>query len=404
MIKKHLQAELRVRDRTEALTPSNVRALLSSSDRELRRAAWQFRRSVAAEQLTVLEPIKRARADFRIAQARLLGYSDVLDATLDDWRLSREGYDAVGMQVARGRDFFDTFYRWKQSALNESTFEEADLSATAVSARSEWLGLDRVFVALHAAPGLSGDFKGVLTELVESRVLFTDTRATLSPSWFTLPHYGGGLPLVHVPYHRTLDDFCAAAHELGHACHTTVVARKLGALAASDESLCYSETFSLAFEIAALNQALIAASSDEERRFWRAAVLEQAAHFVRTLPIRARFDELVYLQGRPYNEAWAEAHAALSPAWLPCPSAEDCTWVLATSSEDLPFHGHAYALAYLSAYAAYLQPDSTAIATLLENPWEPIDRTYESILELDLKDEHAFDRVWRHLADVLSDD
>ncbi len=78
--------------------------------------------------------------------------------------------------------------------------------------------------------------------------------------------------------------------------------------------------------------------------------------------------------------------------------------MLATSSEDLPFHGHAYALAYLSAYSAYLRPDSTAIATLLESPWEPVDRSYERVLELDLENVHAFDGVWRHLAGVLSDD
>src|SRR5690606_9358318 len=160
-----------------------------------------------------------------------------------------------------------------------------------------------------------------------------------SPAWFAVSHYGGGTPLVHVPYHGTVDDFCAAAHELGHACHKTVVARERGPLAAADEGFCYAELFALAFEIAAVHRAVEQASGADEREFWRGVVLEQAAHFLRTLPIRARFDELTYLEGVPADAAWALAHEELSPAWAPRPGPGDDTWVLSTSSEDLPFQG-----------------------------------------------------------------
>lgn len=402
-LKALLTAELRIGSERVELRPSNVRALLASSNRELRRAVWSFQRGVASDALPVLEMVKSIRADFRREEARLLGYADLLEAACADFRISQGAYRVISLQRSTICEFADGFYRWKQKRLGLERLEELDLTAQPLVPESGWLELRHVTALLEGYVGrLHSGFPGVLHELWAKRALLTDSRATFSSAWFTLPHYGGGTPLVHLPYHGGVDEFCAAAHELGHACHTAVVSRQLGALAAADECLCYSEVFGLVFEIAAVNQALEHAHSASEREFWRGVVLEQAVHFLRTLPIRSRFDELTYLEHVAPGEAWARAHAELSPHWLPVPSPGDAGWALSTSSEDAPFQGHAYALAFFVAYLAYLEPERGITQQLLSDaPWQPFEDACRSALRIDLRDHTSFGPVWEHLNGVL---
>jgi hypothetical protein len=398
-LKTLLVADLSVGRTSVELRPSNLRALLVSDDRAVRRAAWEFRQSAATRAAGILQGINEMRALYRCEEARLSGYSDVLQAACAEFRISSATYEALCAQRASVRRFADDFLRWQQHRLVLERLEPFDVGAQPPPPSADCLGLENLLGLLEShVARLHPAFPGVLRELQQNQALLTDPRATFSAAWFTLPHYGGGTPLVHVPYHRTVDDFCAAAHEFGHACHTAVVARELGAIAAADEALCYSEVFSLVFEIAAVNQAYKQAAAADEREFWRGVVLEQAAHFLRTLPIRASFDELMYLEGIPSARAWVQAHAESSPSWLPLPTPEDTSWVLSTSSEDAPFQGRAYCLAFLLAYLGYLQPERRLIQHLLtEGPWLPLEEACRNAAEIDLTEPSTFAPVWEHL-------
>jgi hypothetical protein len=405
-LKALLVADLPVGQTSVELRPSSLRALLVSDDRAVRSAAWGFRQSAATRAAGVLQGINEIRALYRREEARLSGYSDVLQAACAEFRISSATYGALRAQRARVQRFADDFLRWKQRRLGLERLEPFDVGAQAPPPSAACLGLQKLLGLLEGyVARLHPAFPGVLRELQQNQALLTDPRATSSAAWFTLPHYGGGTPLVHLPYHRTVDDFCAAAHEFGHACHTAVVARELGAIAAADEALCYSEVFSLAFEIAAVNQAYEQSAAPDEREFWRGVVLEQAAHFLRTLPIRSSFDELTYLEGVPSARAWVQAHAESSPNWLALPTSEDVSWVLSTNSEDAPFQGRAYCLAFLLAYLGYLLPERRIIQHLLtEGPWLPLEEACLEAAQLDLMEPNTFVPVWEHLNRIMKHD
>jgi hypothetical protein len=405
-LKTLLVADLLVGQTSVELRSSSLRALLVNDDRAVRRAAWEFRQGAATRSAGALQGINEMRALYRREEARLSGYSDVLQAACAEFRISSATYGALRAQRTRVLRFADDFLPWKQRRLGLERLEAFDVGAQVPPPSAACLGLEKLLGLLEShVARLHPAFPGVLRELQQNQALLTDPRATSSAAWFTLPHYGGRTPLVHLPYHRTVDDFCAAAHELGHACHTAVVARELGAIAAADEALCYSEVFSLAFEIAAVNQAYEQAEAADEREFWRGVVLEQAAHFLRTLPIRASFDELTYLEGVPSARAWVQAHAESSPSWLALPTLEDASWVLSTSSEDAPFQGRAYCLAFLLAYLGYLLPERRIIQHLLtEGPWLPLEEACRNAAELDLTEPNTFVPVWEHLNRMLKHD
>jgi oligoendopeptidase F len=387
-----------------AITYQSWRALLSHVDPCVRRQTWAARQDLARRNRSSLEIIKRARLRFIEERARILGYQDVLDSELSYWRIRRSTVDILRSLDERTRNMADRYYSYKRRALACRDFSECDVAAPFPIPDRESLALQNLMrVLLEECSTRVPRYRTVLEQLLDGRTLLTDPSASRSAAWFITPNHAGGLPLVHLPYHRTLECYAAAAHEFGHACHLTDLARASGELWASDDSLVFSEIFSLYFEIVTLNAAAVRAQDESARRYWKAAVVEQALHFLRTLAIPARFEE-ARIAGDSPASAWKEAHARLTPAWMPLPADDDATWALQIHSEQMPLYGYGYATAFIVGYLLYLQVSPSRFDEFaLRLPWQPIGDVARDVLGVDLGRAETFDLVFDHIEAQIAD-
>lgn len=374
----------------------NWRALLGHRDPAVRRRVRARRLRVAQDSRELLEPLKRARTSFVHERARLLGHATPLDRELQRWRVSGQAISALRSLDARTRLLADRFYRYKRARLQLPELLECDVLAPTGDIDPEELSLQRLSdVLLSELASRAPAWAGLLGAVLAGPTLLTDPARSRSPGWFAWGGTASALPLVHIPYHRTRECYAAAAHELGHACHLTELLRTRGELVASDESLVFQETFALFFELTALNETLTRAKDARSARFWTEALLEQGLHFLRTLPIMAHADSQLATGLEP-SEAFRVAHQALSPSWLALAPGEETTCLLQTHSEQMPFFGYGYQLAFLLGYLAFLEPGG--LAALADGAaCASIDDAAQAAFGRSIKDTAAFEAVFVHL-------
>jgi oligoendopeptidase F len=404
LCREAFQGEVSFGGRTVAVTTDSWRAQLNDESRELRTAVWDFVLARAAAVEPVLGRIKLSRLRFVSESARLRGFEDARTAAFAGFRVPVSVADTLRKLAPRTRSLADRYYRNKGKLLGISPLRDFDVVAPLAGIATDGLAFSRVIEVLRGeleerAPA----YAQVLDEVLAGETLLSDPLASKSASWFVYADGNGGLPLVHVPYHRNLECYSAVAHELGHACHLTQLARTRGPIAQADDSLVLNEMFAIYFEIVALSGSLARAATSAERRFWRDALLEQGLHFMRTLPIWAHFEEGVH-GGEAPEAAFRHATAALTPDWL-SHGEVDQRWALQIHTEQMPFYGYGYQAAYAFALLMYLRCDATSLLRLAtESPWQPLASVMGRLLNVELASQTAFDPVLGWLEGLLDQD
>lgn len=404
LCREALHGSVSVDGRALAVSSDSWRAQLNDQSRELRGAVWRFlgERAVAAE--PVLGRIKLSRLRFVGESAKLRGFDDALGAAFAGFRLPVAAARALRGLAPRTKALADRYYRRKAQKLGITALQNFDLSAPLAGVATNDLTFSRVNDVLHSELSVrAAGYAELLDEVLAGPTLLTDPAASKSAGWFVYAEGNGALPLVHVPYHRNLECYSAVAHELGHACHLTYLARARGAIAQSDDSLVLNEMFAIYFEIALLNGSLARAGTPAQRELWRDALIEQGLHFMRTLPVWAHFEDAVHA-GREPVDAFRQAHHALTPDWLMTDEI-DHRWALQVHTEQMPFYGYGYQAAYALALLAYLRCDAAAFRHLAtESSWRPLADVMREPLQVELTADAAFDPVLSWLEDLVERD
>lgn len=394
-------AELRVGDEAITVDHRNARALMRDGRVQVRRDAARATAAHALKLAPVLEPLKRGRIEHMQRMARLAGYASMLEQLYAESGLTAAALAALQAQAPRITAFCARYFAWKQRRLGLARLTEIDLAARAESAAVD-LTFERVLEAAAAtSAAIDPTYPAILDELRCAGVLITAPEQTRSAEWACIPNLAGGSPIVHVPYFADYETYVAAAHELGHACQITASVRRTGALLQHDAPAWHAEIFSLRFELDAIDFAIEHAPTKQTRAFWIEAAIDQWLHFVRTLPIAARFEQALRVESGTSRERAsalrAEAWRALSPAGLePAVPGEDARWLLDSVTERMPCAGYSYGLAMLIAYRSKL--DGKPLAELADHgAMLSIDDACAQYLGFDIEDPAAFQPVWRHL-------
>lgn len=333
---------------------ANVRRLRCSASSSVRAAVEAIEESFLGQHGGALAEIKRARMNGVSERARLYGHASVEAAAVDGARTTLGSFQALHSQRARVRDLARRYFAAKASRLGLPALGWRDTAAS-VGGPTIGLSLERVLRLLsELAPSYNPAYAETLDELARRPLILSDSGRAQIDAWFAVPHYGGGAPLLHVVDHGTTQSFAASAHEVGHCCQLSFLARHVGPFAAADAAVGFSELPALLFEIAAVNEAIARAAGADEQGYWRAAAFEQLLHFLLVLPTSAEFERRSYANpDLPLGRAWHEAVDELWPDNVVWPSGYQ-GYSLECAPENMPFSGDLYATTFALAYAVYL--------------------------------------------------
>jgi oligoendopeptidase F len=225
----------------------------------------------------------------------------------------------------------------------------------------------------------------------------------VTDAWFAVPHFGGKTPLLYAIDHGTPESFAATAHEMGHCCNSAFLARQVGPMSAFDAAIGFSEVPALLFEIAALDQALLAAGSAHEARARRCALIEQALHFLSALPMQSEFERRCFAEDNPDLTArWADTKREFLPDVVQVMGGDD-DFLLTPTTGAGAFAGEQYAIAYSIAFWTYKNPGSGYKAFEREGAYQPIAPLALRHLGLDIQTGAGFELCVEHIERMLDE-
>jgi oligoendopeptidase F len=387
------------------ITFSNLNSFLTAAKKDLRAQAHHWCEQTLEANATKIFPLRQARMRWVMEAQNSIPGSHFHAA-----RRARQSFsiqtekELFGMQT-RAASFSNKATQWKAAQLGHA-FALADRKAPAGTAEKiSWP--EAWSLIKEVAQELFPPYGNILSELESSGTVLTDPGKIQGQAWFMFTGHRGQSPLVHSPFWGDTESVQALAHELGHACHITHLRRTHGVLTAAKIPMTCAETIALLFEFAVSWKMRSRASHPSQRQNSTLALIDQAQHFLRSMLLRARFDQFRFENPdaslKDCHEKYAQLTFESYGGYFSSPlETQTFEWLRDVFAETMPFYGLEYTLAYLCANGLLFSCSSEQRERFLT--WHgqgDFDVAYEQFTHLKLKDQTFFNSIFDKMESLL---
>ena len=306
VVTSQLTVSIELEGETRRLPMSVIRALASSSDRDVRRRAYEAElegwRSVATPLAAAMNSIKGEVNTL----ARRRGWDSPLDVALFDANIDRQTLDAMMEAAHESFPDFRRYLRAKARALGLEQLAWYDLVAPIDASGHAWTFDESSAFIVEQFAAYSPRLSEFAARAFRERWIDAEPREGKRDGAYCMS-VRAGESRVFANYKPVFDGMSTLAHELGHGYHNLNLAGRTMLQRATPMTL--AETASIFCETIIRNAALASANRAERREILEAS-LQGSCQVVVDISSRFLFERNVFEQRR-HRELSAEELCAL---------------------------------------------------------------------------------------------
>ncbi len=342
-------------------TLTELRALASSPDRNVRRDAWEREiRLLDEHKCAVAAALNGVKGTVLVLEKRR-GWADPLDRSLFSSCIDREILSALIGAIEDSLPSFRRYFRTKARLLGLERMDFFDLFAPVGTSVREYSFDEAVSIVISSYSSFSEEMGRFAEKAVSSRWIDAEPRRGKAGGAYDTFFPKTGESRVFCNFDGSYDSVSTLAHELGHAYHDSVVRDLPPSLSVYPMTL--AETASIFGEMLVFDHVLGLASGDEALPVIESFV-QSAAQVIVDIYSRFIFEQSVFeerrkgeisadelsslmlsAQERAYGDALGEKHKYM--------------WAVKSHyySADFSYYNYPYAFGELFALSLYARKD-----------------------------------------------
>jgi oligoendopeptidase F len=360
----------------QACTIEEAMALLAASEPETRRAAHRALAGALAPRAGLAARCLHNIVADRLAVDRLRGRSHPREERDAENALPRRAVDDMLGTVRDHGGLARGWWRTKARLLGVGRLEASDMRAP-VGDGHVMSYRDAMRLITEALAAISADLAAPVVALTTAETIDAGARPGKSGNAFCLWAAPDVPPYVHITYGGGLRDLLRLAHEVGHAVHYTLAARRQPPLV-TEAGVVTSELAAFLVEALVAHHAVrvLPAQQAQALKIARAdyavdAVFRQCVITAWETQVYATVADDLRLQPEALGDLWLTEYAALTGDTVTLPDDYRYDWMRVSHMFHERFYNYAYVFSYLAALAAERRWSADADADADAGPAAP---------------------------------
>lgn len=359
-----LVGSLKFEHNGRSLSAGQAENLLSSQDREVRKAVFQNWESVWKEHEGLFSKVINHLGGFRLKVYAHRGWSSFLKEPLLQNRMSEKTLGAMWKAVVAKKGAFARFFNEKAKVVGSEKLAWYDVESPFFKTDAQTVSYaEAQTLILEQFGEFSENLKVFAEKAFRGNWIEAEDRAGKRPGGFCIPFPKSRQSRIFMTYSGTPLNVATLAHELGHGYHNAMV-EQLPSFA-QHYRMNIAETASTFAELIVLDSLIAKCRSTEEKRSLLATKIQRSVMFLMNIHARFLFEEAFYTKRQKaflsagdlctlMEQSQKEAYCDMLGEWHPHFWSAKMHFYFT----DLSFYNFPYTFGYLFSLGLYARAKS----------------------------------------------